>query len=111
MQFKAHLTYEKIRKIGQKGANSEVFEIKDHQLNGTLVAKEIDKNDFLGSSTNYFEEAQKIFASHHPNVVPINYACETDNIIALVMPYFSQGSLTEFIQKNPLSLKEFIHSL
>lgn len=109
MEVKASLKYEKINRIGQgQGANSEVFLIKDSQLDGTLVAKEIDKDELLSSSQDYFEEAKKIFASRHPNVVPIKYACETENTITLVMPYFSKGSLADFIQENPLSLNEVI---
>ncbi len=108
MEVKGNLTYTKIRQIGVgQGCNSQVFLIDEAQLGGLLVAKEIEKKD-LPTSQTYFQEAQIIFASQNPNVVPINYACETPDTITLVMPYFSQGSLADRIQQNPLSLTEVI---
>ncbi|ABA20777.1 serine/threonine protein kinase [Trichormus variabilis ATCC 29413] len=108
MQVIGTLTYKKIQQIGVgQGCNSQVFLIDEEQLGGLLVAKEVDKRRFHSSQT-YFQEAKIIFASQNPNVVPINYACETPNTITLVMPYFSKGSLADRIQQNPLSLTEVI---
>lgn len=113
MEVKGTLTYKKIKQIGvEQGCNSRVFLIDEPQLGGkgSLVAKEIYKNDKkrFPSSQTYFQEAQIIFASQNPNVVPINYACETSDTISLIMPYFSKGSLADRIQQNPLSLTEII---
>ena len=108
MQVTGTINYRKIQQIGVgQGCNSQVFLIDEPQLGGVLVAKEVEKNKFQ-SVEEYFKEAQMIFASYNPNVVPINYACDAGEKVVLVMPYFSQGSLADRIQQNPLSLKEVI---
>lgn len=108
MEVIGTLTYEKIKPIGVgQGCNSQVFLINESQLGGVLVAKEVTKNRF-SSIEEYFQESKAIFASQNPNVVSIHYACETDENIVLVMPYFNKGSLSDRISQNPLSLKEVI---
>jgi len=107
MQVVASIEYQKIRQIGiGQGMNSEVFLASDPQLNGTIAVKEIPKANFGNSISSYFSEAQTMFAAAHPNIVPIQYACETTDRVCLAMPYFSQGSLSDRINVDPLSLLE-----
>jgi serine/threonine protein kinase len=105
MQVLATLQYEKIRQIGVgQGMNSEVFLASDPQLNGTLAVKEVPKSNFINPVPAYFLEAQAMFAASHPNIVPIQYACETPDRVCLAMPYFSQGSLSDRLVQGPVPL-------
>jgi eukaryotic-like serine/threonine-protein kinase len=109
MKVCASLDYTKVRQIGiGKGLNSKVFLIDDHQLAGTLVAKEIPKSDFPAPDA-FFKEAQRVFLAAHPNVVPIQYACAAGpDHVSLVMPYFRNGSLADKIENGPLTEKETV---
>jgi serine/threonine protein kinase len=107
MQVKANIEYEKLKQIGVgQGMNSEVFLVNDSQIGGILVAKEIEKRQFMNQ--NYFEEAQAMFATKNLNVVPVQYACQTSTHISLVMPYYQNGSLASLIETNPLPLERVL---
>ena len=88
--------------------NSEVFKSLDPQLGGEFAVKWIEKAKFGGDISKYFEEAKVMFATTHPNVVPIQYACETASHVMLAMPYYANGSLASRIKSAPVSIKEFI---
>ena len=47
----------------------------DRQLDAEIVIKEVQKTT-LASAPSFFEEARALYASAHPNVVQIHYACE-----------------------------------
>jgi serine/threonine protein kinase len=49
-----------------------------------------------------------MFASDHPNVVRVNYACETASTVALAMKYYANGSPRDLTAKGPLSLARVI---
>lgn len=100
------ISYKRLWQIGAgQGLNSEVYLIDELQLGGKMAAKEIDKTKFRDPK-EYFEEAQRMFATAHPNVVAVQYTCETCDKIALIMPYFKKGSLTDRIKDRPLPLGE-----
>lgn len=104
----ATLKYDRGNRIGATlGANSEVYEIREVQLGGQMVVKEVSKAK-IPDPTKYFEEAQRLFKSSHPNVVPIRYACESPTFVALVMPYYARGPLTDRISTGPLIEREVI---
>ncbi|MGE0322504.1 MAG: serine/threonine-protein kinase [Polyangiaceae bacterium] len=108
MNVRGAIAYTKVRRIGiGEGLNSEVYLIEDPQLGGQLVAKEIPKVSFRDPS-EYFEEAQRLFAAQHRNVVPIHYACTTASHISLVMPYYARGSLGAQIEEGPLIERDAI---
>jgi eukaryotic-like serine/threonine-protein kinase len=101
MLIKAEIEYEKKKQIGiGQGMNSSVFLAHDPQLSGDIAVKEIPKANFL--NTNYFEEAQAMFASSHQSIVPVQFACQTATHVALAMPFFAKGSLTSRIEVDPL---------
>ncbi len=85
--------------------NSAVYLADDPQLGGRVAAKEIEKTRFA-NATRYFDEAQVMFANAHDNVIRVQYACQTPNMISLVMPYYRNGSLADRIQDRPLQLSE-----
>ena len=87
--------------------NSTVYLIEDPQLGGNLAAKEIEKQQ-LPNPVAYFAEAQTMYSVAHENVLAIQYACQTPDMIALVMPYLKKGSLEGHSEKGPLPLGEVI---
>jgi len=103
----AEIRYQKLRPIGVgQGMNSEVFLVFDPQLGGQIAVKEVPKTRFGAPAASYFEEAGAMFASAHPNVVPVLYACQTPAQISVAMPYYANGSLHSRIEAGPLRLTE-----
>jgi eukaryotic-like serine/threonine-protein kinase len=108
MQRLAQIEYTRIKEIGiGQGRNSRVYLIDEPQLGGELVAKEIEKNGFINSS-QYHREAQALFAASNPNVVAVQYSCETTDHICLIMPYYANGSLADLISQEPLRPTEVL---
>jgi serine/threonine protein kinase len=106
MRVDLTISYTRVRQIGiGQGMNSTVYLANDPQLGGDVAAKEIEKNRFA-NPTNYFDETQAMFAVAHDNVIAVQYACQTPDIISLVMPYYRDGSLADRIQDRPLQLSE-----
>lgn len=57
---------------------------------------------------SYFREAQTMFASNNPYVVPISCAFQTDDMICLAMKYYKNKSLQDRITLSPLTPGEVI---
>jgi hypothetical protein len=72
---RAELMFDLIREIGQDGKNSQAFVARDHQLDAEIVIKRIVKAN-IQDAGEFFAESKALYASAHPNVVPIHYACE-----------------------------------
>ena len=109
MEQIAKISYKKTKQIGVgQGMNSTVYLADESQLGGVVAVKEIPKSQLVNSFGEFFEEAKAMFASRHPHVVPIQYACQTPETVCLVMPYFRRGSLTDRIKEAPLSLVEVL---
>ena len=106
MRVDGTISYTRIRQIGVgQGMNSTVYLADDPQLGGEVAAKEIEKSRFTNASV-YFDETQAMFAVAHDNVVAVQYACQTPDVISLVMPYYRNKSLANRIQDRPLQLSE-----
>jgi eukaryotic-like serine/threonine-protein kinase len=104
---KAEITFDLITEIGQAGRNSKTFVSKDHQLDAEIVIKQIPKAR-LASTVNFFDESKALYASAHPNVVQIHYAChDTDNVY-LAMPYYRKGSVTGLITGKHMTVREIV---
>lgn len=97
------IRYTSLRRIGgdDEGENSEVHEIFDPQLGGTMVAKEIDTGEL--DPSDFFSEAKIVYAAKHENIVPIQYACRRVDKICLVMPLFARGSVARLIRHKPIT--------
>jgi serine/threonine protein kinase len=109
MEVVAEIRYDRGNQIGiGQGMNSLVYLADDPQLGGQLAVKEIEKNKFGNDIARYFAEAQVMFATAHPNIVPIQYACQTASHIVLAMPYFVKGSLASRICDVPIPINEVI---
>ncbi|GAA4468487.1 hypothetical protein GCM10023093_26170 [Nemorincola caseinilytica] len=101
------LNFETTREIGQEGKNSQVFLAHDKQLDGEIVVKKIEKSKIV-NPTEYYEEAKKLYASSHSNVVRVNYGCSDANYIYIAMPYYKNGSLKALIATKNLTIREII---
>jgi len=109
MEILGEIRYRRGDQIGAgEGMNSTVFLATDPQLQGALAVKEIPKAKLGNDLDSYFEEARIMFASAHPNVVRIQYACQTSDQVCLAMPYYPAGSLAHKIISAPLPLNEIV---
>lgn len=104
---KAELRFDLIKEIGANGQNSRTFVARDHQLDAEIVMKQIAKAD-LASANNFFDESKALYASTHPNVVQIHYACEDVDNIYLAMPYYRKGSIRELITGRHMTVREIV---
>lgn len=104
---KAQVSFRKLKEIGHEGRNSEVYIVHDEYLNAELVIKEIEKQD-THSIEHFFEEARTLYASNHPNVVQINYACEDETKVYIASPYYKNGSLKSLMATRFLTTREII---
>lgn len=99
-----------IRKIGEEeGLNSEVFLVRDRQLEEFLILKKISKKSLINQNiSDFFVEAQMLNECNHPNVMPIRYAGDTDEYISYTMPFFSKGSLASITKDKPLTVQKIL---
>jgi len=95
------------KEIGVEGKNSKVYLGRDPQLGEELVIKKIPKKDFL-NQVEYFEEAQKLYKTNHPNIMEIQYASQDSDFIYFAMPYLKNGSLNKLLSQRGLTLDEII---
>ncbi|AGO15504.1 serine/threonine protein kinase [Glaesserella parasuis ZJ0906] len=103
----ALVSFKKIREIGQEGRNSKVYLAHDEYMDAEIVVKEIanSKNE---QTQRLLKEAQILYASSHPNVVQIQYACKDDNNVYIAMPFYQNGSLKSLMATRMLTTREII---
>ena len=78
-----------------------------HQLDAEIVVKQIPKAK-IASTANFFDESKALYASAHPNVVQIHYACEDTDSVYLAMPYYRKGSVTGLITGKNMTVREIV---
>jgi len=103
---RAEIGFNFIREIGQEGKNSRTYLARDLQLEADIVIKEITKAKL--DRDRYFAEAQALYASTHPNVVQIHYACEDDESVYVGMPFYPHGSLKTVLMERYLTVREIV---
>lgn len=103
----AELTFDLLKEIGQNGQNSKTYVCRDHQLDAEIVTKQIAKKT-LNSPSEFFAESQALYASSHPNIVQIHYACYDNDNVYIAMPYYQRGSLKELMAQRHLTVREII---
>jgi eukaryotic-like serine/threonine-protein kinase len=104
---KAEIVFDLVREIVPSGQNSKTYVAHDHQLDAEVFVKELAKTR-LDSPVNFFDESKALYASTHPNVVQIHYACQDANAIYLVMPYYKRGSINLLMETKHLSVREIV---
>ncbi|EON90506.1 serine/threonine-protein kinase [Plesiomonas shigelloides] len=104
---KAQVSFKKLEEIGHEGLNSRVYRAHDQNLDAEIVIKEIEIKDGF-SAKDYFEEAQALYKSTHPNIVQICYACEDDKMVYVASPFYRNGSLKKKMAQKNLTVREII---
>jgi len=104
---RAQITFDLIREIRHVGRNSRTYVARDHQLDAEIVIKEVQKAN-LASAPSFFEESKAVYASAHPNVVQIHYACEDADAIYIGMPYYRRGSIGTMMTAQRLTVREIV---
>lgn len=94
------------REIGQEGHNSRTYEAFDPQLNALIVVKKIPYNSFTDVG-EYFSEAQRLYDTRHPHVVPIHFACRGPDAVWLAMPRYT-GSVHAILTRQNLTVREIV---
>lgn len=105
--YTTELNFETIREIGYEGKNSNVYLAHDKQLDGEIVIKKIEKAK-IANAMEYYEEAKKLYASSHSNVVRVNYGCSDATHIYIAMPFYKNGSLKQKVSSEHLTIREII---
>ncbi len=101
------IRYERMGTIGVgEGMNSSVYRAFDPYLSRNIAVKVVSKAKFGNDFNSYCNEARAMFAAAHPNIVGIEYVCETADEFHLALPLFANGSLRSRIDQNPLGLKD-----
>lgn len=101
----ALVSFRKEKEIGQEGRNSKVYLAHDEYMDAQIVVKEIPNSEDV---QKLLREAQILYASSHPNVVQIQYACKDDKNVYIAMPYYKNGSLKSLMSKRMLTAREII---
>lgn len=101
----ALVSFCKEEEIGPDGKNSKVYLAHDEYMDAQIVVKEISNSV---DTKKLLLEAQILYASSHPNVVQIQYACKDDDHIYIVMPFYKNGSLKSLMAKRMLTAREII---
>lgn len=104
---RAQLVFDLVREIGQDGRNSQAFVSRDHQLDAEIVIKRVQKSNLV-STNGFFAESKALYASSHPNVVQIHYACEDNDYIYLAMPYYQKGAVNTLITGRFMTVREAV---
>jgi eukaryotic-like serine/threonine-protein kinase len=104
---KAEVFFQPRTEIGSDGRNSKTYVSHDFQLDAEIVIKQVAKSR-LRSPANFFDESRALYASTHPNVVQIYYACQDDDNIYIAMPYYQRGSVKTLISGKYMTVREII---
>ena len=73
----------------------------------STAPKQIAKTK-INSQAEFFAESQALYASAHPNVVQVHYACLDVDYIYLAMPYYRAGSVKGLMSARNLTVREII---
>ncbi|WP_324748769.1 serine/threonine-protein kinase [Sphingomonas sp. LY54] len=104
---RAELQFDLVHEIGHAGKNSRTFTARDHQLNADIVMKRLEKAR-MNDPAEFFAESAALYASSHPHVVQVHYACEDADFVYLAMPYYRQGSVKGLMAAGFLTVREVI---
>jgi serine/threonine-protein kinase len=109
MSLKKIDRYEIISEIG-RGGMATVYRAHDPSFERDVAIKVLPR-EFLHDTTfraRFEREAKTIGTLEHPAIVPVYDFGEEDGQPYLVMRYMAGGSLSDLIQKGPMSLDEVI---
>ncbi|MGU3457274.1 serine/threonine-protein kinase [Brevundimonas sp. M1A4_2e] len=104
---RATVSFEIKKEIGGEGKNSQAFLAYDAQLGADIVIKRVAKAD-LRDPQAYYNESRALYASAHPNVVQVHYACEDGDNVFIAMPYYRKGSVRGLMAARYLTSREVV---
>jgi serine/threonine protein kinase len=107
--------YELIERVGS-GGMAEVYRAKQLSAFGREVAVKVIRRGFSEDPLfrqRFLREAQAIAKLSHPHILPLIEFGEERDILYLVMPYFSGGTLRSLMERvqGPLSLRDSVEIL
>lgn len=102
---RANVAFQLGKEIGTEGKNSKAFLARDGQLGADIVIKQIEKSS-LSNPDDFYRESRALYASAHPNVVQVHYACEDGANIFIAMPFYKNGSVRALMAQRHLSARE-----
>jgi serine/threonine protein kinase len=105
MLIETAVRFDRLQNLALQGANSQVFLARDHQLQAPVVIKEIEKAKI--DEARYFDEAAKLYAARHPNVVNVLYASSTPSHVYIAMPQYA-CSIEAVLRERPLTIREVV---
>src|SRR5690242_1042201 len=109
LEVLAEIRYQQTGLIGSgAGMNSTVYRAYDPYLERNLAVKVVRKVKFGNNFADYCNEARAMFAAVHPNIVQVEYICETADDVHLALPLFENGSLKDRIEKHPLGVNDLL---
>lgn len=91
-----------------EGMNSMVYRAYDPYLQREIAVKEINKAKFANDFDAYCQEARAMSNVIHPNIVKVEYVCETADHVVIALPHCAEGSLKKRITSGPLDLGQFL---
>jgi serine/threonine protein kinase len=100
-------SYELLRRLGE-GGMAQVYLARDTRLGREVAIKVLDQRlaERPGFRERFLREARVAAALDHPNIVPLYDFGESEQLLYLVMPYVSGGSLQDMLHRTPLPVSE-----
>lgn len=105
------ITFFFLPEIGAGGSGSVVYKAK---LGVDIIAIKLFRVTLFSDSKDFakFEKEVKMNASlRHRNIVTFIGACLVEPRVGIITEYCEHGSLSNFIQRNKMSIKEKMHIL
>ncbi len=100
-------SYELIRRLGE-GGMAQVYLARDVRLGREVAVKVLDQRlaERPGFRERFLREARVAAALDHPNIVPLYDFGDSDQLLYLVMPFVSGGSLQDMLHRAPFPAGE-----
>lgn len=105
MLIQTALRFDQLADLADQGAGGRVFYARDHQLQATLVVKQVKKASL--DADRYFLEAARLYALRHPHIAQVLYASQDQEHVYLAMPPY-ECSLEAVLRLRPLTVREIV---
>lgn len=106
--------YEILKKIGEGGMGA-VFLADDTRLGRRVAIKRLHlvgrESDVQMFEDRFEREARVMAQFQHPNIVSVHDYGQDDEGIFLVIEYMPEGSLTQYMQRNAISVEDAVRIL
>jgi serine/threonine protein kinase len=102
-------SYELLRPLGE-GGMAQVYLARDIRLGREVAVKVLDQRlaERPGFRERFLREARVAAALDHPNIVPLFDFGDSEQLLYLVMPYVSGGSVQDILHRTPFPASEVV---